>query len=82
MKLWIRSQERGMLEICNSLSIQPTIASNRKVTTWCIISNFGRVGEYGTRERCLEILDEIQELLKMGEPQNAVYQVVYEMPKE
>jgi hypothetical protein len=63
MKLWIRSQERDKLEICNSLSTQPIIAPNKKHQTWGIISNFGCIGEYGTRERCLEIIDEIQELL-------------------
>ena len=75
MKLWIRSQERDELEMCNSLSIQPIIASNKKHQTWAVISNFGCVGEYATRERCLEILDEIQELLKLGNPENAFYHI-------
>lgn len=64
MKLWIRSKERDKLEVCNSLSIQPIITPNKKHHTWGVISNFGCVGEYGTRERCLEILDEIQGLLR------------------
>lgn len=71
MKLWIRSQERDILQVCNSLSIQPIITPNKKHKTWGVISNFGCVGEYGTRERCLEIIDEIQELLKLGNPENA-----------
>lgn len=71
MKLWIRSKERDILQVCNSLSIQPIIKPNKKHQTWGVISNFGCVGEYGTRERCLEILDEIQELLKLGNPENS-----------
>lgn len=63
MKIWIRSQERDRLEVCESISIQPLITSNKKHTSWCIVANFGRVGEYDTRERCLEIIDEIQKLL-------------------
>lgn len=71
MKLWIRSQERDKLDLCESISIQPLITANKKHTSWCIVANFGRVGEYGTRERCLEIIDEIQKLLEMGNPPNA-----------
>jgi hypothetical protein len=94
MKLWVRSQERDRLEICNSLSIQPIIRA-KKVSSWGIISNFGCVAEYATRERCLEILDEIQELFmrslvtlrNVSSPNPSVEYheqsvVVYEMPKE
>lgn len=63
MKLWIRSQERDKLEDCHSLSIQPIVTPNKKHTTWGIVSNFCCIGEYATRERCLEIIDEIQTLL-------------------
>lgn len=63
MKLWVRNQERDGLAICNSLSIQPIIRSNKKISSWGIISNFGCVAEYATRERCIEIIDEIQKLL-------------------
>ena len=92
MKLWVRSQERDKLEMCNSLSIQPIITSNKKHQTWGVISNFGCVGEYATRERCLEIIDEIQYLLKNnGSTEDRMSQlisgienkfVVYEMPEQ
>lgn len=62
MKLWIRSQERDLLEECNRLAVQSIITPNKKHQTWGVISNFGCVGEYATRERCLEIIDEIQSL--------------------
>ena len=83
MKLWIRSQERDLLEECNRLAVQSIITPNKKHQTWGVISNFGCVGEYATRERCLEIIDEIQELLKLGNPENAFYNITNcEMPPE
>ena len=63
MKLWIRSQERDTLEECTKLSAVPIITANKKHTTWGVVANFGCVGEYPTRERCIEIIDEIQKIL-------------------
>lgn len=71
MKLWIRSRERDTLVECTQLSVVPIITPNKKQTTWGVVANFGRVGEYSTRERCLEIIDEIQKLLSLGNPENA-----------
>lgn len=71
MKLWIRSQERDTLQECTQLSAVPIITANKKHTTWGVVANFGRVGEYATRERCLEIIDEIQKILGYGNPENA-----------
>ena len=60
MKLWIRSQERDTLQECTQLSVVPIITANKKHATWGVVANFGRAGEYSTRERCIEIIDEIQ----------------------
>ena len=92
MELWIRSQERDLLEECNRLAVQPIITQNKKHQTWGIISNFGCVGEYGTRERCLEILDVIQNLFLSNN--KVLFQsidisgltqpkiIIYQMPEE
>ena len=96
MELWVRSQERDKLEVCNNLSIQPIIQSNKKHSTWGIISNFGCIGEYETRDRCLEIIDEIQSLISFDKGvcsftdkggckvvyEDEVHSVIYTMPKE
>lgn len=92
MKLWVRSQERDRLEVCHSLSIQQIIQPNRKHSSWGIISNFGCVGEYHTKERCLEIVDEIQWLIRNnGSTDDRISQavsgiksefIIYEIPKE
>ena len=73
MKLWIRSQDRMSLGECNSIFVNEFIASNGRHKGCCILANGCRVGNYPTKGRCLEILDEIQELLKIGDAQNAFY---------
>ena len=78
MKLWVRSQERDILQECANLSAQQIITSNRKHTNWAVVSNFVKVGEYSTRERCVQIIDEVQARLGVGECDV----VIYEMPKE
>ena len=78
MKLWVRSQERDILQECTNLSAQQIITPNRKHTTWAVVSNFVRVGEYPTRERCLEIIDEVQARFGVGECDV----MIYEMPQE
>lgn len=40
------------------------------------------LGTYLTRERALEVLDEIQKILDTFEPKNMARMIVYEMPKE
>lgn len=77
MKLWIRSQDRMALADCNSIFADEIIASNGRHKGWCILANGCRVGEYPSKERCLEILDEIQGLLVDNSRD-----VIYEMPKE
>lgn len=75
MKLWIRNQDRTSLMECNHISVEEIVTPNKKKTSWCIVANFGCVGEYATRERCLEIIDEIQKLLNFGN-------LEYEMPEK
>ena len=94
MKLWVRSQERDTLQEVTHLSVQPIITSNKKHTTWAVVAQFSKMGEYPTRERCLEIIDEIQSLFGYallrsvsadGSVKNEYRQrdtAVYEMPKE
>ena len=96
MELWIRSQDRLRLARMDSVIIN---ARNKKEIT----SNYSYtsdgfekdipLGEYKTEERALEVLDEIQNILKPQEYEiekgNGYYTkstnistYVYEMPKE
>ena len=61
MKLWIRTADnRGLYEVCG-IRVEGV-----DVQTYDIIGFFNSkqviLGEYGARERCLEIIDEIQNL--------------------
>ena len=60
MELWIRNQNKGILQRTNALFI-----SHSAENIWSIIDNqnMTKYGEYETRERALDILDEIQNLL-------------------
>ena len=76
MNLWIRSQDRTFLRKVNTIGI----VEGRDF--WSIDENLTvSFGKYKTKERVLEVLDEIQDLL-----QNAYVggsnRIVYQMPKD
>ena len=60
MKLWVRSSDKMQLTEIDNLSFKQIING-----CWNINGNYGAVslGSYPTRERCLEIIDEIQQIL-------------------
>ena len=76
MELWIRSQDRIFLRKVNTIGI----VEGRDF--WSIDENLTvSFGKYKTKERAIEVLDEIQDLL-----QNAYVggsnRIVYQMPKD
>ena len=76
MELWIRSQDKTFLRKLNTIGI----VEGRDF--WSIDENLTiSFGKYKTKERALEVLDEIQDLL-----QNAYVgdsnRIVYQMPKD
>lgn len=85
MKLWIRSQDRKMLRINPELEIFEY--DNRKNliidTKGCTDYNKLKVlGTYKTKERALEVLDEIQRHLVVINDKNDNLFCVYEMPED
>lgn len=83
MELWIRSQDREFLRKINTIGI----VEDRNF--WSIDENLTvSFGKYKTKERALEILDEIQNILYSGLHATNNNQLagtstfVYEMPKE
>ena len=70
MELWIRSQNKEILQRTNALFI-----AHSAENIWSIIDNqnMTKYGEYTTRERALEVLDEIQNILQSI--------VIYKEPK-
>ena len=88
MNLWIRSQDRETLMLINTI----TIAENDNVIIGYGADNNMKVllGGYETRERCVEVLDEIQNKIAtlnyqnhfLNEDFNLIESNIYEMPKE
>ena len=75
MKLWIRSQDRKRLYKATELFIEKDIYKDWCIETeighdyitkdvWYICVNQARLGKYFNEERALEVLDEIQNILK------------------
>lgn len=83
MDLWIRSQDRTFLRKVNTIGI----VEGRNF--WSIDENLTvSFGKYKTKERALEVLDEIQERIKHINKFSLVNEdyecddCVYEMPEE
>lgn len=75
MELWIRSQDRTFLRKVNTIGI----VEGRDF--WSIDENLTvSFGKYKTKERALEVLDEIQNLLQNAYVGNA-NRIVYKMPE-
>ena len=77
MELWIRSQSRHNLMKANDI-----VAQDNEILVYKESENSTIVGKYKTKERALEVLDEIQKILDTFEPKNMARMIVYEMPKE
>lgn len=61
MDLWIRTQSRKQLIKCENIYIDNIGYTSQ---TYYINADSIRLGEYKTKERALEVLDEIQKLLQ------------------
>lgn len=68
MKLWVRSQNKDSLVVADCVFYAEGCTYN--IYTNCCEGTF-TLGCYESEKRCLEIIDEIQELLKLGNPENA-----------
>ena len=77
MKLWIRSQSRHNLMKANDI-----VAQDNEILVYKESEQSTIVGKYVTKERALEVLDEIQcHLVNINDSRDS-YFYVYEMPKE
>ena len=69
--LWIRSQDKKRLTIVNSLGYGEYRNPLNEYMFYIFCQNGCVLGEYKTKERCIEIIDEIQKLLLSANPENA-----------
>ena len=89
MKLWIRSQDKCSLIKVNKLTFEWNIDNEPTIYGYEKYDNYERLGVYKTKERALEVLDEIQRKIESyktefndsGITLKEVSTVVYEMPK-
>lgn len=92
MELWIRSQDRERLMKASDLRI----AYVKEKDKW-VVEDCDNLGYYSTRKRALEVLDEIEKMMRLNLTTNGTYQQndltikgnilgfmvkIYEMPKE
>ena len=61
MELWIRSQDKRILQKVDNVFLNANY-DNKRISTYDGDST--TLGEYKTKERALEVLDEIQNILK------------------
>lgn len=86
MELWVRSQLKELLIKVNDLRIMQLTEDGfeigEKTDDWFIVANDDPcVGKYKSKERALEVLDEIQRYL--NDKDLAGYRVfTYQMPEE
>ena len=65
MELWVRSQDKKSLKRINTeIYLRKDLNNYTKGDVFFIVSGGGKLGEYDTEERALEVLDEIQRLLQ------------------
>lgn len=84
MELWIRSQDKKRLLRCNFIeTCDPVevLESDYDIVGY-FDDNIGyeTLGTYETKERALEVLDEIQKYILLPNPDESAY--VYQMPKK
>lgn len=85
MELWIRSQDKMNLVKVRQISVN--YQDNKQIIANYIPELYENSGEYyeilgtyKTKERAIEILDEIQQYILLPNIDNSTY--VYQMPKE
>lgn len=81
MDLWIRSQDKEeLLKINNRIFVKEITNAGFSIENdLCVDDSFISLGIYKTKERSLEVLDEIQTILY---ERGKCTVFIYEMPKE
>lgn len=95
MELWIRSQDKVLLEKVYAIKIEQYHNESIKeedFTFDIVVNNDYVFGEYKTKERALEVLNEIQKILTENKPSVLTYtngdivnidgNIIYEMPEK
>ena len=81
MELWIRSQDKRILQKVDNIFLDANY-ENKRISTYD--GDNVELGTYKTKERALEVLDKIQNKINAISNMDDInfINVVYEMPKE
>lgn len=85
--MWIRIQNKEVLVYANNFYIMKTRGEEKYEISYFDGDSFVKLGFYKSKERAVEVLDEIQEKIinfEFGEANECLIsnEVVYQMPKE
>ena len=80
--MWIRTQNKEVLVYANNFYIMKTRAEEKYEISYFDGDSFVKLGFYKSKERALEVLDEIQKLL-IALPRTEIpfNDIVYQMPE-
>ena len=77
--MWIRSQNKELLIKCNDIAIE----NNQIIGYFDKETEYENLGTYKSKERAIEVLDEIQELISnLSGRDSYQYYPIYQMPEE
>ena len=77
MELWIRSQDKRILQKVDNVFLNANY-ENKRISTYD--GDNIELGTYKTKERAIEVLDEIQNYILLPNTDNSAY--VYNMPED
>ena len=80
MELWIRSQDKKLLMKSTELRYNQK-KENHSILAYDTKGDYRLLGIYKSKERALEVLDEIQDLLQNAYV-GSINRIVYQMPKD
>ena len=75
MNLWVRSQDKRILQKVDNIFLDANY-ENKRISTYD--GDSVELGTYKTKERAIEVLDEIQNYILLPNTDNSAY--VYPMP--
>ena len=78
MELWVRSQDKRILQKVDNIFLNANY-ENKRISTYD--GDNVELGTYKTRERAIEVLNEIQDLLQNAYVGSA-NRIVYQMPEK
>ena len=77
MNLWVRSQDKRILQKVDNIFLDANY-ENKRISTYD--GDSVELGTYKTKERAIEVLDEIQNYILLPNTDNSAY--VYNMPED